>query len=186
MYPANYTFVGNEVLNCDSIITSACTTDTTYTTCPHPSTLTDSDIGSETEVDRDYFEWDSKTAFEILFTFSSEVSLTSITLSYFYGLGKGTIYGLPDLRFFALPDDYEFGSNLTSGSILLHVGSITKFLPGSRTTENFKIPRPMTTKKLVLERNSQGYRCAFSEIKFFANCKVGGSLYSVHLSTLKL
>lgn len=170
MYPESYTLVERDVLHSDSIDVTACTNDATYITCPHPSTLTDSDLGSETSVSRDYYVWEDGPDVKVLFTFSSEINLTSITLYYFLGRYDYDDYGLPELTFYTVPDDYELRSDLTNGNIIFGVSRTrAKFSDRRRITSSFNISQPVTMKKIVLEIDSRFPRFALSEIEFFTN-----------------
>ena len=81
-----------------------------YIHCDGNKLLTDSNTGpsqfngSRTPV----YLWTSTTSHQILFAFLATTSLTMITLHYYSGYYQGSHKaGLPRLRFFAVPDDFD-------------------------------------------------------------------------------
>ena len=65
--------------------------------------LTDSNIGSEQYTSIDYYVWPAETRSQLLFIFPTRVHLTTITLHYY----SDSIRGLPRLRFYAVPNDFD-------------------------------------------------------------------------------
>ena len=65
--------------------------------------LTDSNFGQEQYHSTDYYVWSAGSADQLLFIFPTRVSLTTITLHYYSDSDRG----LPRLRFYAVPDDFN-------------------------------------------------------------------------------
>ena len=66
--------------------------------------LTDSDTGSEQYSSSYYYEWRAGTEIrQLQFIFPTRVNLTTITLHYYSDSQRG----LPRLRFYAAPDDFD-------------------------------------------------------------------------------
>ena len=65
--------------------------------------LTDSNLGSEQYISSDYYEWSASSAHQLLFIFPTRVNFTAITMHYYSDSDRG----LPRLRFFAVPDDFD-------------------------------------------------------------------------------
>ena len=106
VYPSNYSFINTHIENLMSIDQSRCINNTAYTTCQHPSTLTDSTTGGNAFNTEDYLVWNStKTASNLLFTFPTEILVHTITL--YYDIRRQTDSQTIKLSFYAAPDDYE-------------------------------------------------------------------------------
>ena len=81
VYPSNYTFTTGHIENLMSIDLSRCTNNPAYTTCQHPSTLTDSITGGYTSNTEDYLVWKSTNRdSNLLFTFPTEIVLEFVRL----------------------------------------------------------------------------------------------------------
>ncbi len=65
--------------------------------------LIDSNLGREQYQYTDYYVWIKSGGTQLLFIFPTRVSLTTITLHYY----SDSIQGLPRLRFYAVPDDFD-------------------------------------------------------------------------------
>ena len=65
--------------------------------------LTDSNFGQEQYQSTDYYQWLPGSNSQLLFIFPTAVSLTTITLHYY----SDSQQGLPRLRFYAVPDDFD-------------------------------------------------------------------------------
>ena len=72
--------------------------------------LTDSDFGQEQYRSSDYYVWPAGNDGQLLFIFPTRVSLTTITLHYY----SDSVRGLPRLRFYAAPDDFNVWDAPTS------------------------------------------------------------------------
>ena len=65
--------------------------------------LTDSNFKQEKYEPTDHYVWSNRTGEQLLFIFSTRVSLTTITLHYY----SDSVQGLPRLTFYAVPDDFD-------------------------------------------------------------------------------
>ena len=127
--------------------------------------LTDSDIGSEQYTSSDYYVWLSYEIKnrQLLFIFPTRVNLTTITLHYYSTSGRG----LPRLRFWAVPDDFDVWNALTTSYSYVEVAAV---LPGGNTPaglRNISISIKVFTKKVLLVKFSSSSAFALSEVEFF-------------------
>ena len=74
--------------------------------------LTDSNYGQEQYQGTDYYTWPACSDGQLLFTFPTRVSLTTITLHYYSDSDRGR----PRLRFYAVPDDFDIWDVSTQGT----------------------------------------------------------------------
>ena len=135
--------------------------------------LTDSDIGSEQYSSSDYYVWSSRTGgSELLFIFPTRVNITTITLHYY----SDSVRGLPWLKFFAVPDDYDSCDGLSANYNNVNVDPVP---PGGETAgrRNLSINFDLTTKKVVMYKYSSDTEFAVSEEKFFTVCNCKCLLY---------
>ena len=74
--------------------------------------LYDSNLGSEQYQTKEYYRWSAgtETNRQLLFIFPTRVSLTTITLHYY----SDSVRGLPRLRFYAVPDDFDIWNTPTT------------------------------------------------------------------------
>ena len=92
-----------------------------------PLRLTDSDIGSEQYTLSDYYVWTAGSRHsQLLFIFPTRVNVTTITLHYYHTSGRG----LPRLRFWAVPDDFDVWDALSSIYSYVEVAAVP---PGGNT-----------------------------------------------------
>ena len=127
--------------------------------------LSDSDRGSNTEYTAtSYYVWNSGNAEQLLFIFPTTVSLTTITLHYYSDSDRG----LPRLRFYAVPDDYDVWDALTLGNPYVGRSAVP---PGGELTGGKNITiKPQSkfnTMKVVLSKLSSAFQFAVSEVEFF-------------------
>ena len=114
VYPLGYAYDKNSVSRTESASANC----RTYPASNHPTIvypedyiycdgtqlkLTDSKFGQEQYQPTDYYMWSSKSGEQLLFIFPTRVSLTTITLHYYSDSDRG----LPRLRFYAVPDDFN-------------------------------------------------------------------------------
>ena len=126
--------------------------------------LTDSDIGSEQYTTSDYYVWhiDDTRYHQFLFIFPIRVNLTTITLHYYHT----SVRGLPRLRFWAVPDDFDVWDALTSGYSPVDVAAVPPSEePAGR--RNISISFNTTTMKILLLKFSTNFSFALSEVEFF-------------------
>ena len=106
--------------------------------------------------------WPVGTRSQLLFIFPTRVNLTTITLHYYSDSDRG----LPRLRFFAVPDDFDIW-NLPSASY-----SYVEFAavpPGEEPTghRNVSIHINLDTKKMLMFKIGSTFSFAVSEVEFF-------------------
>ncbi len=125
--------------------------------------MSDSDRGSNTEYTAtSYYVWTSGSAEQLLFIFATRVSLTSITLHYY----SDSIRGLPRLRFYAVPDDFDIWDALTTGNPYVGIGSV----PPGETGGHMNVNTNFNTKNVVMHKYASSFQFAASEVEFFT-CK---------------
>ena len=126
--------------------------------------LADSNFGEGLYQTNDYYTWSAtETNGQLLFIFPTRVSLTTITLYYFRGL--------PKLRFYAAPDDFDIWDALSISYPHVDVASVS---PGREPAgrRNISINVNFNTKKVLMYKNSM-VELKVSEVEFFCNsCKL--------------
>ena len=130
--------------------------------------LTDCDYGSEQYTTSDYYAWPAGSGnSQLLFIFPTRVNLNRITLRYYSDSARG----LPKLRFYAVPDDFDIWDPPTASYSYLDVAAVP---PGGEPSgqRNFSVGFIVTTTKVLLQKFSSSYTFAVSEVKFFNHsCK---------------
>ena len=124
--------------------------------------LTDSDLGQEQYKSSDYYVWPTGRDRQLLFIFPTRVSLTTITLHYY----SDSVRGLPRLRFYAVPDDYDIWDVPSVGIPSVNVAAVP---PGGEPAgrRNISINVNFNTKKVLMYKISSTYQLAVSEVEFF-------------------
>ena len=147
---------------------SRCTTNTAYTTCQHPSTLTDSITGGDTFNTEDYLVWKSNNRFSrLLFTFPTEIVLEFVR---FYS--QEFINATVRLEFLAVPDEFTLGGNTPDSTSILNASLMSTSNSLSKT---FSL-RSTMTRKLLLTKSNDFYRFAVSEVEFYTYSSDCGKL----------
>ena len=125
--------------------------------------LTDSNYGQELYSSSDYYVWSAGRDSQLLFIFPTGVSLTTITLHY-YG---DNVRGLPRLRFYAVPDDFNVWKAPTTSYPRVDVAAVP---PGGEPADrrNVSVSVNFQTKKVLMHKSSSSFRFAVSEVEFFA------------------
>ena len=131
-------------------------------------TLTDSDIGSEQYTTSDYYVWTTGSgSSQLLFIFPMRINLTTITLHYY----SDSVKGLPRLRFYAVPDDFDVWNAPAASYSHADVAAVP---PGGEPAgyRNVSVGFNVTTVKLLMYKFSSVYSFAVSEVEFFNHtCK---------------
>ena len=132
--------------------------------------LADSDSGSNTN--SLYYRWtgDNKEK-DLLFILPMVVSLTTIMLHYYSD--SDSDQGLPRLRFYAVPDDFNVWESL-QGTNYPHV-NVVSVPPGEEPVgrRNVSISVNFDTKKVLMYKYRSGFQLAVSEVEFFnCSCKL--------------
>ena len=167
VYPSNYSFITGHIENLMSIDQSRCTNNASFTTCQHPSTLTDSITGGNTSNTEDYLVWNSTNQFSnLLFTFPTQIPVHTITLYYYTRKQTESQTATPiELNFYAASDDYELWVN----EVGTKINSVTLLPQRSQvTSSNFILVPTMMRKLRVSMNNANGhYQLGLSEVKFY-------------------
>ena len=128
--------------------------------------LTDSDLRQEQYSSSDYYVWSVGWGGQLLFIFPTRVSLTDITLHYY----SDSVRGLPRLRFYAVPDDYDVWDAPTTGIPHVDVAAVPPDgEPAGR--RNVSINVNFNTKRSLVYMLSSSYQLAISEVEFFMNLR---------------
>ena len=163
VYPSNYSFTTGHIENLMSIDLSRCTNDPSFTTCQHPSTLTDSITGGNPFNTEDYLVWKSANQFSrLLFTFPTEIVLDLVRL-YYYIDRQGLNNAIVGLEFLAVPDEFTLGRNTPDTTSILNASLMSTSNSLSKT---FSL-RSTTTRKLLVTKRNDFNRFAASEVEFY-------------------
>ena len=124
--------------------------------------LTDSNLGQEQYSSGVYYVWSARRDELLLFIFPTRVSLTTITLHYY----SDSVQGLPRLRFYAVPDDFDVWDAPILGTPHVDVAAVP---PGGEQAgrRNISINVNFNTKKVLMYKFSSTYQLAVSEVEFF-------------------
>ena len=130
--------------------------------------LADSDIGSEQYTSSDYYVWpDGSRNSQLLFIFPTRVNLTTITLHYY----SDSVRGLPRLRFYAVPDDFDVWDAPIHYYSYVNVAEVS---PVEEPTgrRNASVGFNVTTMKILMYKFRSAYSFSVSEVEFFNHsCK---------------
>ena len=130
--------------------------------------LADSDLGQEQYSSSDYYVWPIGRDGQLLFIFPTRVSLTTITLHYYSDSNRG----LPKLRFYAVPDDFDVWDAPTTSNPCVNIAAVA---PGGEPAgrRNVSMNVNFSTKQLLMYKDKGSYQFAVSEVEFFKiNMKV--------------
>ena len=139
-----------------------------YLECHHPTTITDSNKNHSNftqETNGTVYIWSSDPD-QVLFIFSSQKLINSITLHYYSNEDN---QGLPKLRFFAVPEDFEV-TNRTRSTYPTRV--LDAVFPGDEGTglRNKTRDVPFNTTKILMTKGfTKNYQFYLSEIEFFTS-----------------
>ena len=125
--------------------------------------LADSTFGQEQYQSSEYYQWAAGSDGQLLFIFPTRVSLTTITLHYY----SSNFQGLPRLRFYAVPDDFNVWNAPTTSYPHVDVAAV----PADREPaghRNISISVNFNTKRVLLYKFSSSFQFAVSEVEFFA------------------
>ena len=128
--------------------------------------LADSIVGQQMYKTNDYYIWKANKDGRLLFIFQTTVSLTTITLHYH----SDNFRGLPRLRFYAVPDDFNIWNTTTTDTACIDVTAVPPDLDGGPAgLRNVSINVTFETKKVLMYKYSSNFRLEVSEVQFF-NC----------------
>ena len=130
--------------------------------------LTDSDLGSEQYSSSDYYVWNAGSRSQLLFIFSTRVNIISIILHYY----SDNIRGLPRLRFYAVPDDFDVWD---APAVSYRFEDITRVPPGGEPAgpRSVSINFNYTTTKVLMYKSrsdfmgKSDFKLTVSEVEFF-------------------
>ena len=176
MYPSEYAYHDDSVTrtesasaNCrrypiiDSLPSGTHSTD--YTHCDGPQLqlkLADTNLGSEQFSSSDHYQWSAGSDGQLLFIFPGIISLTTITLHYYCDSDRG----LPRLRFYAVPDDFDVWDAPTTNPPHEDVASVpSDGEPAGR--RSISINFNFNTHKVLMYKYSSSFQFALSEVEFF-------------------
>ncbi len=110
--------------------------------------------------------WITGNNAQLLFIFSTRISLTTITLHYYSDSDRG----LSRLRFYVVPDDFDVWD--APATSYPHVG-VAAVLPGGEPAgcRNISINVNFNTRKVLMYKFSGTFLFAVSEVEFFI-CKI--------------
>ena len=125
----------------------------------------DSNLGQEQYQPSDYYWWPARSVAQLLLIFSTNVSLTTITLHYY----SDGYRGLPRLRFYAVPDDLNIWDALTTSYPHVDVAAVP---PGGQPAghRNVSINVNFSTKRVLMYKFSSSFQFLASEVEF-VTCK---------------
>ena len=125
--------------------------------------LADSNLGKEQYSSSEYYEWSAGSGIrQLLFIFPTRVDLTTITLHYYSDSQRG----LPRLRFYAAPDDFDVWDAPPGSS---RYADIATLLPSAESAGRkcASISVNFNTRKILLVKYSSNFPFATSEVEFF-------------------
>ena len=125
--------------------------------------LTDSDLGPEQYISSYYYEWRAGSGIsQLLFIFPTRVNLTTITLHYYSDSQRG----LPRLRFYAAPDDFDIWDAPPGNSRYVDIAAVP---PGAESAgrRNVSVNVNFSTTKLLMVKSGSNFKLAVSEVDFF-------------------
>ncbi len=111
-----------------------------------------------------YYSWPTGRNAGLLFIFSTRVSLTTITLHYY----SDSVRGLPRLRFYAVPDDFNIWNAPTTSTPYIDVPSVP---PGGEPAghRNVSIDVNFIKRRVLMYKFNSNFVLSVSEFEFF-NC----------------
>ena len=175
MYPSEYAYRHDSVwrtesdsANCDRYPATDGDMGIVYTHCDGEQLkLSDSDRGSNTKYTvTSYYVWSTGTNGQLLFIFPTRVSLTTITLHYY----NDSVQGLPRLRFYAVPNDFDVWDPPSTSYPRVDVTSVPPGGEPAGHRNNVSLSVNFNTKKVLMYKYSSTFQFAVSEVQFF-QCK---------------
>ena len=174
MYPSEYAYHKDSVTRAEPILSANCrnypsgyadnvrTQD--YTHCDGTQLrLTDSDTGPEQYSSSYFYEWSAGSEpRQLLFIFPTRVNLTTITLHYYSDSERG----LPRLRFYAVPDDFDVWDAPPGNSRYTDIATVP-LGEESAGRRNASINFNFSTKKILMVKTKSDFQFAVSEVEFF-------------------
>ena len=125
--------------------------------------LSDSNLGIEKYNSSYYYIWNADTVpRQLLFIFLTRVNLTTITLHYYSDSQRG----LPRLRFYAAPDDFDVWDAPPGNSRFADIAAVP---PGEGSVGRRNISKNLnfSTTKILMVKFGSNFTLAVSEVEFF-------------------
>ena len=141
--------------------------------------LIDSNLGQELYSSSEYYRWPAGSDGKLLFIFPTRVSLTTVTLHYY----SDNIRGLPRLRFYAVPDDFDVWDAPSGNYLSLTIASVS---PGGEPAgrRNISINVNFNAKKVLMYKYSNTFVFAVSEAEFLICSKChDDNMHTTHIIT---
>ena len=172
VYPSEYVYKSNSVTrfeegeaNCRRYPPNSEDGGIEYTHCDGTQLrLTDSGLGSQQYSSSDYYVWNTVSSIgRLLFIFPTRVNMTTITLHYY----SDNVIGLPRLRFFVVPDNFDVWDPLIAGYSLVEIAAVLPDgEPAGRSNVSVNV-NFMNAKKILMYKFSSSYILSVSEVEFF-------------------
>ena len=143
---------------------------TQYVHCHGNKLLTDSNIGpSQYDSSRtQLYVWTSSNSQRLLFKFPMTISLTMITLHYYSGYYQGNHKaGLPRLRFYAVPDDFDVWDAVANSAFSVVVSMVSPEEQRPAGRRSVSISFNSNTMKVLMVKFNSDFHLALSEVEFF-------------------
>ncbi len=143
--------------------------------------LADSIFGQEQYQTTDFYVWSAYRDGQFLFTFPTRVSLTTITVHYY----SDNIRGLPRLRFYVVPDDFDVWDTPTTSTPRVEVAAVP---PGGERAgrRNINININFITKKVLMYKYTSSFVFSVSEMDSFALVSIYTFILYVYRYVLRL
>ncbi len=124
--------------------------------------LTDSIFGQEQYQTTDFYVWSAYRDGQLLFIFPIRVFLTTITVHYY----SDNIRGLPKLRFYVVPDDFDVWDTPNTSTPRVDVAAVP---PGGESAgcRNVSINVNFITKRALMYKYTSNLVFSVSEVEFF-------------------
>ena len=140
--------------------------------------LTDSHLGPAEQYSSSYYYvwYAGLDTRQLLFIFPTRVNLTTITLHYYSDSQRG----LPRLRFYAAPDDFDVWDAPPGNSRYADIAAVP---PGAESAarRNISISFNFTIRKILLVKLGSDFQFAVTEVEFF---KCNGKLIGLNFNEI--
>ena len=133
--------------------------------------LADSYTGTMQYSSSYYYAWNAESG-SLLFIFPDSISLTTITLHYYSDSRRG----LPRLKFYAVPDDFNVWDIATSDIQSFQTTAVDGESVGRRSV-SFNVT--FSTTRVLMYKYNSGIMFAVSEVEFFICSKLYYQLYNI-------
>ncbi len=139
-----------------------------YVSCEGPTRITDSEnsiLAFTHETHDSVYIWGSEED-RVLFTFSTEKSFNSLAIHYF---SNSDNQGLPKLKFYAVPDDFEVQDALKNEYLMAIIDEVRPGRENEGLCNKSKAVNFQSSKILMTKGYTKTYQFYVSEVEFFTN-----------------